>query len=256
MATFRDLTLPVLLAGAIWAPSSLWGEVTVFAAASLSTALQEIADQYGDQTGQGVTLSFAGSSVLARQIEQGAPADLFLSANAEWMDWLAEGGLIDPCTRHDLLGNRLVLVAHGDMPPVDISSELDLPALLDGSWLAMALVEAVPAGIYGREALVSLGLWDDLAPRVAQTDNVRAALTLVSVGEAQLGIVYETDARATQDVSVIGSFPAESHSPIVYPVAAIEGRATPEVLQFLAYLDGPEARSLWRAHGFSLARED
>ena len=168
------------------------------------------------------------------------------------MDLLQAGDLIDRDSRRDLLGNTLVLIAHGDADPVEISPDLDLPAMLGSGRLAMALVEAVPAGIYGRAALQSLGLWDAVAPQVAQTDNVRAALALVALGEAPLGIVYATDARAEPDVTVIASFPPDSHPPISYPVARLYGPAGDGADALMAFLQGAEARALFEAEGFTM----
>lgn len=227
--------------------------VTVFAAASMTNALAEIEDRFEAETGHDLTVSLAGSSALARQIQQGAPADVFISANIAWMDTLEEEGLIAPDTRFDLLGNAIVLIAHGqEAAPVEVGPDLDLAAMLDGGRLAMALVEAVPAGIYGKAALTSLGLWEAVAPSVAQADNVRAALALVAVGEAPLGIVYATDAVAEDDVTVIGAFPPDSHPPIVYPAAAVAGRDGPAVHAFLDWLRGPAARAAFERHGFTV----
>lgn len=228
------------------------GEVTVFAAASLKTALDAAAAAWSETSGHRVVGVFAGSSALARQIERGAPADLFISANAAWMDRLEGAGAIRPETRRDLVSNTLVLVAHGPGPrgTEPVGPEVDLLGLLGGGRLAMALVDAVPAGIYGKAALESLGLWEAVAPRVAQADNVRAALALVAAGEAPLGVVYATDARAEPAVRVLGAFPRDSHPPIVYPAAlTAAGRADPAGA-FLAYLSGPAAAALFRAHGF------
>jgi len=225
--------------------------VTVFAAASLKTAMDEIAAGFAEAGGDRATLSFAGSSALARQIQQGAPADVFVSANAAWMDVLEENGRIAPGTRFDLVRNRLVLIAHGaDAPRVEIGPALDLPGLLAGDRLAMALVSAVPAGIYGKAALESLGLWEGVAPLVAQADNVRAALALVALGEAPYGIVYATDAAAEPRVSVAGVFAEDSHPPIIYPAAAIAGRDTPAARRFLDYLRGDTARAALAGQGF------
>ncbi|MBN2907740.1 MAG: molybdate ABC transporter substrate-binding protein [Rhodobacteraceae bacterium] len=229
------------------------GDITVFAAASLKTAMDDIAASYAAQTGHGVDVSFAGSSALARQIQQGAPADIFISANPGWMDILDQGGLIVPETRFDLVGNTLVLIADDPLAaPVAITADLDLAGMLGGGHLAMAMVEAVPAGIYGKAALVSLGLWDGVASRVAQADNVRAALALVSLGEAPLGIVYATDAAADPKVGVIGTFPAGSHPPIVYPAAAVAASGTPLNADFLSFLRGPEARAAFEKQGFTV----
>ncbi|WP_150297519.1 molybdate ABC transporter substrate-binding protein [Salipiger aestuarii] len=220
--------------------------VTVFAAASTKTALDEISALYAGSTGNRAVVSFAGSSALARQIESGAPADVFISADTGWMDRLEDQGLVDPATRRDLLGNSLVLIGTGG-DPVAITPDLDLPALLGNGRLAMALVDAVPAGIYGKAALQGLGLWQGVAPHVAQTDNVRAALALVASGEAPLGITYVTDAVAEPRVTVLGRFPAESHPRIVYPAAAVTGGAA---LDFLDFLRSPRARAAFAAQEF------
>lgn len=220
-------------------------DIIVFAAASTKTALDEIAAAYQAATGNTVILSYAGSSALARQIQFGAPADLFLSANPGWMDALEADGLLLPGSRTDLLGNSLVLIAHDNTAPMEITA---LPDALGEAHLAMALVDAVPAGIYGKAALNSLGLWDSLAPHVAQTDNVRAALALVALGEAPFGITYATDAMADPRVTVVASFPADSHPPITYPLAAL----TEAGLPFAAYLRSPEARTVFEAQGFTV----
>jgi molybdate transport system substrate-binding protein len=235
-------------------PAAAEEAVTVFAAASLRTAMDEIAPGFEAATGHELTVSLAGSSALARQIQQGAPADVFLSANRDWMDVLEREGLIDADTRRGLLGNRLVLVAHDPQARTVDLRRVDFQELLDGGRLAMALVEAVPAGIYGKAALQSLGQWDAVAPRVAQADNVRAALALVSLGEAPYGIVYATDARADPGVTVVATFAQDSHPPIVYPVAAMRG-AGPGTQAFLDHLQSPEARAVFTAQGFTLRAE-
>ncbi|ETA53617.1 molybdate ABC transporter substrate-binding protein [Ponticoccus alexandrii] len=226
-------------------------QVTVFAAASLKTALDEIATAYEATSGDTIVLSYAGSSALARQIQQGAPAQVFVSANTTWMDVLQEDGLIAEDTRADLLANRLALVAHGEAAPVEITPDLDLAGMLGDDRLAMALVDAVPAGIYGKQALTTLGLWDSVSGSVAQTDNVRAALALVSLGEAPFGVTYRTDALADAQVSIAGLFPEDSHDPITYPMAALAGQ---EALAqpFLTYLSGPEAAGTFEKHGFAV----
>ncbi|GGK30542.1 molybdate ABC transporter substrate-binding protein [Salinarimonas ramus] len=230
--------------------------VTVFAAASLTNALAEIEAGFEEETGHDLVVSLAGSSALARQIQQGAPADVFVSASPDWMDVLEAEGLIEPGTRVDLLGNAIVLVAHGrDGEPVEIGPGLDLAGMLGDGRLAMALVEAVPAGIYGKAALESLGLWASVEPLVAQADNVRAALALVAAGEAPYGIVYATDAAAEDDVTVIGTFPSDSHPPIVYPAAAIAGRDGAATADFLAYLRTPPAREAFERQGFVVLGE-
>ena len=230
--------------------------LTVFAAASLKNAMDEIAARFERETGHAVAVSFAGSSALARQIRYGAPADIFISANPGWMDALEREGLIDPASRFDLLGNALVLVAHGrDAAEVEIAPGMDLAAMLGEGRLAMTLVDAVPAGIYGKAALERLGAWEAAAPQVAQADNVRAALALVSSGEAPLGIVYATDAAADDNVTVVGTFPAGTHPPIVYPAAAVAASRNPHKSRFLAWLRGPAAREAFERQGFVVAFE-
>ncbi|WP_432675332.1 molybdate ABC transporter substrate-binding protein [Nioella aestuarii] len=226
--------------------------ITVFAAASLTTAMTQIAQRYEAISEDEIVLSFAGSSALARQIQLGAPADIFISASPDWMNLLQISDLIDPDSRRDLLANSLVLIAHGEADPVDLGPDLDLAALLGSNRLAMALTEAVPAGIYGRAALETLGLWDQVSAQVAETDNVRAALALVALGEAPLGIVYATDARAEPDVSVIAAFPPDSHPPITYPVAQLYGPAWAQAGDFLTFLQSPDAREVFEAEGFTV----
>lgn len=225
-------------------------DTLVFAAASMRGALDEIAADWRAATGRGVTLSYAGSGALARQIIAGAPADIFVSASTDWMDAVAAEGFIVADTRRDLLGNTLVLIGHGTVQPVAITPALDLAGMLGDRWLAMALVDSVPAGQYGKAALQSLGLWDSVAARVAQTDNVRAALALVAAGEAPLGIVYASDAVAEPAVSVLGRFPAESHPPIIYPVALLTEATDPADAAFLDALHGAAARAVFERHGF------
>ena len=246
LATLMALTLAAV-------PLRAGADVTVFAAASLTTALDRVAAAWTAQTGQTATLSYAGSSALARQIQQGAPADIFISASTDWIEALAASGDLRPGTRRDILGNRLVLIAHGpDAPPVTLDATLDLPALLQGGRLAMALVDAVPAGVYGKAALTHLGLWDAVAPQVAQADNVRAALAFVARAEAPLGIVYATDAAAEDRVTVIGTFPADSHAPITYPAAITAQSDSPQAHAFLAFLASDSARAIWQDHGFTV----
>ena len=228
-------------------------EVVVFAAASLSDALDDVAEVWSGTTGHAVTLSFAGSSVLARQIQQGAPADVFISASPDWMDALADSGDLRDGTRRDILGNRLVLFAHGDdTAPVIIDETLDLAGMLGDDRLSMALVEAVPAGVYGKAALTSLGLWDSVAPLVAQSDNARAALAFVAQGEAPLGIGYATDAAVADTVTAIGTFPQDSHPPITYQAAITAQAESPAAERFLSYLSSDGARGIWTEFGFSV----
>ncbi|MEM8740441.1 MAG: molybdate ABC transporter substrate-binding protein [Pseudomonadota bacterium] len=224
--------------------------VTVFAAASLKTALDEIGASWEAKTGTQLRAVFAGSATLARQIEAGAAADVVISANPGWMDHLEAQGLIDAASRFDLAGNRLALIGFGPQEPVEIGPGLDLAGLLGSGRLAMALVDAVPAGIYGKAALHHLGLWDGVAAQVAQADNVRAALALVAAGAAPLGIVYVTDAAAEPRVGILGVFPETAHPPILYPAAATAD-AGPVAQAFMVYLRGAEARAALTRQGFT-----
>lgn len=229
--------------------------VTVFAAASLKTALDRIAEAWQAETGNKAVISYGGTPTLARQIELGAPADIFVSASADWMDVLEDGGHVQAETRRDLLGNTLVLVGHGrDAARIEIGPGLDLAGMLGDRRLAMALVDSVPAGVYGKAALTSLGLWEAVSPKVAQADNVRAAMALVSAGEAPLGIVYRTDAGADDNVSVLGTFPPDTHPPIVYP-AALTTESADGAAVFLDYLSGDTARAVFEAEGFEVLSE-
>ena len=248
----RPVTSALALTLALAAPLHA-EEVVVFAAASLKNGLDDFAARWGAETGNTVTISYAGSGQLARQIIAGAPADLYLSANVGWMDEVEKAGLIRDGARADLLGNTLVLIAHGKgAAAVNIGPDLDLVGLLGGGKLAMALVDAVPAGQYGKAALGALRLWKGVAPSVAQADNVRAALALVSTGEAPFGIVYATDAAASDNVTVTATFPEGSHPPIIYPVALLSNAADPADRAFYDALFGAEARISFEKQGFSV----
>ena len=229
--------------------------VVVFAAASLKNAMDDVAAAYERVHDADLRVSYAGSSTLARQIEQGAPAAVYVSANEAWMDRLENKGRIAAASRIDLLRNELVLVA-----PVssDVRATLDASADLrsllgEGGYLAMANTDAVPAGIYGRQALRHLGLWDGLQGRIAQAEDVRAALALVARGETPLGIVYSSDAVAQADVRVVDTFASDSHDAIVYPAAITADADTPAARDFLAFLQGEQARTLFRKWGFGVA---
>jgi len=225
--------------------------VLVFAAASLKTALDAIAGEWRAGTGGRATISYAASSTLAKQIENGAPADLFISADRDWMDYLQQKKLIDPETRIDLVGNSLVLIAPaGSTAQVMIAPGFPLAAMIGDGHLAMADPDAVPAGRYGSAALRVLGVWPQVAGHIAAAENVRAALLLVARGEAPLGIVYRTDAAAEPAVRIVGTFPPDSHPPIVYPMA-LTIAPRPEAPALAAYLRGPAARKLFEAQGFT-----
>jgi molybdate transport system substrate-binding protein len=224
--------------------------VTVFAAASLKEAFDENVEAYRVKTGDRVVVSYAASSALARQIEAGAPADIFVSADLDWMDYLEQRRLIRASTRRNLLRNRLVLVApSGSQFSVSIAPGFPLARLLGNSRLAMANPDAVPAGKYGKASLEALGVWKDVQSKVAAAENVRAALLLVSRGEAPLGIVYRTDAAADSRVKVVGTFPENAHPPIIYPIAVTaSGRPAAEL--FLRRLGMPAADAIFQKHGF------
>ena len=229
--------------------------VLVFAAASLKNALDEIVAQYERETGKKVTISYGASSALAKQIEAAAPADLFISADLDWMDYLQARNLIRPDTRGNMLGNRLVLVAPKDSKAsIKIGTGFPLVELLGGGRLAMADPKAVPAGKYGRAALESLGVWQAAEPRVAAAENVRAALALVSRGEAPLGIVYQTDAAADPNVKIVGMFPEDTHPPIIYPAAVTGTSTNGDSATFLAYMRAPGARSACEKQGFTVLK--
>jgi molybdate transport system substrate-binding protein len=228
-------------------------DITVFAAASLKNALDNATKLYEAKTGDKVAISYAASPALAKQIEAGAPADVFFSADLDWMDYLADKNLINTTSRQTLLGNTLVLVAPKDSA-VSLSIEKDFPLLEalgpDGK-LAMASVDSVPAGKYGKAALTTLGVWEAVSHRIIQAENVRAALVFVAKGEAPLGIVYGTDAKAEPAVKVVGIFPEESHPKILYPVALLAS-AKPEARKYLDFLESPEARQAFDAQGFTV----
>ncbi|MBS0560544.1 MAG: molybdate ABC transporter substrate-binding protein [Proteobacteria bacterium] len=225
---------------------------TVFAAASLTDAMKDIAALWQKAGHPAPVMSFGASSTLARQIEQGAPVNLFASADLKWMDYLAKKGLIAEATRVDLLSNALVLVAPAGQPQhVAIGPDTDFAALLGASGrIATGDPAHVPVGLYARQALTRLGQWDRLQSRIAATDDVRAALLLVERGEVPLGIVYATDAAVSPNVMVAGVFPPSSHDPVVYPFALTKAGDTPEARAFLAFLKGPEARAVFGKRGF------
>ena len=224
--------------------------VTVFAAASLKEALDESGKAYQAKAGDRIVVSYGASPALAKQIEAGAPADLFISADLDWMDYLEQRHLIKTDTRQNLLRNRLVLIALADSKvSVSIAPGFPLARLLGNGRLAMADINAVPAGKYGKASLEALGVWKDVQAKVASAENVRAALVMVSRGEAPLGIVYRTDAAADSRVRVVGLFPENTHPPIIYPIAVtVAGK--PAAGAFLKWLSEPQARMIFEKHGF------
>jgi len=228
-------------------------DVVVFAAASLTNALDEAARRFSEQGGAHAKISYAASSALAKQIESGAPADIFISADLEWMNYLDERHLIQPATRRNLLGNQLVLIAPADADlKVEIKPGLDLAALLGGGHLAMADTESVPAGKYGKAALEKLGIWSSVRGAVAPAENVRAALLLVSRRETPLGIVYATDAKADPRVKIVGVFPEDTHPPIVYPAALTASSKNPSAARLLDFLGSLAAKPIFEKEGFTV----
>lgn len=227
--------------------------LTVFAAASLKEALDDAAAAYRQQTGVPVRVSYAASSALARQIEQGAPADVFFSADLEWMDYLQQRNRLDVATRRSLLGNRLVLIApRASKAQVDLKRPATLLAALGDGRLAVGQTRTVPAGKYAKASLESLSLWNGVRPRLAESESVRAALMLVARGETPLGIVYASDAKAEPDVRVVATFPEDSHPPIVYPVAALRGARAAQAARFVQWLGSPAADALFTKRGFAV----
>jgi molybdate transport system substrate-binding protein len=225
-------------------------EIVVFAAASLTDVLGEIDGAFTRKSGTGVKTSFAASSVVARQIEAGTRADVFFSADLEWMDYLQQRNLVRPETRHDVVGNRLVLIAPMDSTvKVRIAPGFDLGAALGSGRLATGDPDSVPVGRYARAALTKLGAWDKIEPRLVRAENVRAALAFVARGEAVLGIVYATDARAEKNVRIVDVFPEDSHPPIRYPIAATS-TAGPEAARFVEFVRSRESRKIFEKYGF------
>jgi len=249
------LLLAAVLLGVMWFSASPATGPVVLAASSLQETLEDAADGWVADGHPRPLLSFAGTPALARQVEAGAPADLFVSADAQWMDALAGKRLIVPDSRIDLAINRLVIVTPRDSaltlePVKGMRLANQLGAALGQGQLAMADPDAVPAGRYGKQALASLGAWHAVANRVAGSENVRAALALVARGEAPLGVVYATDALVEPRVRVVATLPADSHAPIVYPAARLARSNNRDAAGFLRYLASAEGRAIFRKHGF------
>jgi molybdate transport system substrate-binding protein len=241
----------VLLGGPSIAAESDKAGITVFAAASLTNVMQDLGDSFSKDTSVPVRFSFAASSTLARQIENGSPADIFFSADLEWMEYLQSRKLIQTGTRHDLLGNQLVLVAPvGTQVKLKIEPHFQLAAILGKDRLATGDPDSVPVGRYAQQALTTLGVWDDVAPRLVRADSVRSALAFVDRGEAALGIVYATDALVDKGVRLVDVFPESSHKPIIYP-AALTTASKAEAARFLAYIRGPAGDVAFKHYGFT-----
>jgi len=230
-----------------------WAQApTVLAAASLKDALDKIAFLYQKEQQLLAVIAYGSSAALARQIENGAPADIFISADLDWMDYVEKKNLLAPGTRRNLLGNRLVLIAPAKQPvKLQPAPGFPIAKALGNGRIALAEPNSVPAGKYAKAAFEKLGVWDQVAPRVAAAENVRAALALVARGETPLGVVYQTDANAERGVMVAGVFPADTHPPIVYPVAVLKG-AKPGAGGFLEFLSQPSARAIFEKHGFAV----
>jgi len=262
VCSLRFLTSCVLLvfvllalSSTVWnSPASAQGQkLIIFAAASLKDALDEVNVAYQHENSQETATSYAASSTLAKQIEAAAPADVFISADLDWMDYLAKRNLIKPETRANLLGNRLVLIAPVNSPlNLAIGPNFSLAQALGNGRLAIADPNGVPAGRYGKAALQSLGVWSTIADRLAPAENVRAALALVARGETPLGIVYQTDAASDKDVKIVGIFPQDTHPPIIYPIAVVVSSTNPAALGYLAYLKSRAARPTFEKHGFTV----
>ncbi len=246
------VALAILCGSASWPASAQDKSLTVFAAASMKNALDDIDAAYTAKTGVKVIASYAASSALAKQIEQGAPADIFMSADTDWMDYAATRKAINEPTRVNLLGNSIVLIAPKDsgIDKVTIGQGFDLAKLAGNGKIATGDVSAVPVGKYAKAALEKLGAWQAAEPKFAMAESVRAALTLVARGEAVLGIVYSTDAKVEPGVKIIGAFPADSHPPIIYPVAATTA-ARPEAASYLGFLRSSAAKAIFEKYGFS-----
>jgi molybdate transport system substrate-binding protein len=243
--------------GTLQAPAQAQGgDIVIFAAASLTDALDAINADWQNETGKKVTISYAASSVLAKQIEQDAPAQIFISADLDWMDYVEQKNLIKPESRVNLLGNRIVLIARKDKAqPIEIRPGFELAKLLGRGHLALANVDSVPAGKYAKAALEKLDVWSSVADKLAQSADVRAALLRVSRGQARAGIVYQTDAAADQNVAIIGTFPDNTHPPIVYPIALTTKASNPDAAAFYAYLRGAKAAMEFEAQGFTVVNK-
>ncbi len=247
------LSLSLTLAAAPQPAAAQQTTLTVFAAASMRNALEDVDKAFAKVTGVKVTASYAASSALAKQIVQGAPADIYVSANIKWVDYLQQQKLIVPATRTNLLGNALVLIVPkaSRLDRVTIGKGFDIAKLAGKGRIAVADTKAVPAGLYAKAALQSLGAWKAAEPKLAQAENVRATLAYVARGETPLGIVYSTDAKIEPKVKIVGVFPEGSHPSITYPVAALKDAKSKAVTQYLHFLRTPEAKAIFERYGFS-----
>jgi len=247
--------LALVICLAVVSPVVVAADATVFAAASLKEAMDDLAKQFEADTGYRVVVSYGASNALAKQIEAGAPADIFISADLDWMDYLDQRHLVAHGARFDLLRNTLVLIApSSSSSTLRIGPDFSLAAALGAEKLAMANPDSVPAGKYGKSALEKLGVWTSVEKQVARAENVRAALALVSRREAPFGIVYKTDALADKGVKVVDTFPPDSYPPIIYPAAVVAASKSPAARPLLDYLRSAQARPVWEKYGFGLAQ--
>jgi molybdate transport system substrate-binding protein len=258
IVTFRGAVRSMLI-GAVIALTGSWSiaahaqgrDLLVFGAASLKNAMDDADAQYQHDAGHKVVVSYGASSALAKQIENGAPADIFISADLDWMDYVAEHKLIKPETRFNLLGNKLVLIARADSRiSLTIAPNFPLAQALGNDRLAMAEPSAVPAGKYGKAALEALGVWSSVSGKIAPAQDVRATMLLVSRGEAPLGIVYQTDAAADKGVKIVGAFPESTHPPIIYPIAVTAASTNPDAAAYVGFLKSPAAKPAFEKQGF------
>jgi len=258
MVTFRGVVRAMLIGAAVvlvpsWsvAAHAQGRDLLVFGAASLKNALDDANARYQHDTGRKVVVSYGASPALAKQIGSGAPADIFISADLDWMDYVAERKLIKPETRFNLLGNKLVLVAPADSTiNLTVAANFPLAQALGNGRLAMADPNSVPAGRYGKAALEALGVWASVAGKVAPAPDVRATLVFVARGEAPLGIVYQTDAAADKGVKIVGAFPESTHPPIIYPIAVTSASTHPDVAAYIGFLKSPSAKPAFEKQGF------
>jgi molybdate transport system substrate-binding protein len=255
-SAIRRIALGLLIfVAAIGAGPASAADILVLAAASLKNALDDADAAYQKESGTKIVASYAASGPLAKQIESGAPADLFISADLNWMNYVQERNLIKPDTRANLLGNRLVLIGPKDSnAKVEIAPGFPLASLVGNSRLAIGEPASVPAGQYAKEALTRLGVWDSVQGKLAPAPDVRSALTLVSRGEAPLGIVYETDVNADPGVKIVAAFPADSYPPIIYPIAELASSSNPDAPKFLAWLRSPAAVPFFVKQGFTIVK--
>lgn len=245
----------ILIAFTVWPYETAVGgeKILVFSAGSTINAINEVGGLFNKQCDEKCVISSAASSTLAKQIAQGAPADIFISANSKWMDYLSQKDLIEPESRFDLLGNRLVLITpFSNNTRIEIRQGLDLAEILGEERLAMGDPDHVPAGIYGREALKNLGIWMDVKDRIAPMKDVRAALVMVERNETPYGIVYSTDARISTKIRICGVFPETCHPPITYPVAIVAGKRSNATRHLIGFLQSPEAKAVFLKYGFTV----